>query len=350
MATQLERRAGDVGFEEFTTPETWQRRQETGDGRRRAEESSEQRLARGLGWFSIGLGLAQIGAPRAVARLIGVAGDDETRNTMFAIGLREIASGLGILSRPNPAPFLWSRVGGDVMDLALLGRELNSEGAERPRVAAATAAVLGVTLLDLYTSQQFSRRPNGAAVGTQQERGVLVKEAVTVKTTPEAAYSFWRDFQNLPRFMSHLASVRATGPNRLHWNAEGPAGLKFEWEAEIMDDRPNELIAWRSVPGGDIESSGSVEFRRAPGDRGTEVIMELRYQPPGGRLVAKLAKFLGKALEVQVERDLRTFKQIMEVGEVVHSDASIHQRPHAARPSTKETHAQEPHGVGRIEL
>ena len=135
--------------------------------------------------------------------------------------------------------------------------------------------------------------------------------------------------------MSHIVSVRATGPNRLHWTAKGPAGLEFQWDAEIVDDRPNERIAWRSLAGGDLDSNGSVEFRPAPGNRGTEVIMELRYQPPGGRVVERLAKLFGTALEVQIERDLRAFKQIMEVGEVVHSDASIHRGPHPARPSNE---------------
>ena len=325
MATQLERRAGKVGLEDFGDGFETETRPATG----------EERLARGLGWFSIGLGLAQIGAPRSVARLIGVADDNETRNTMFAIGLREIASGVGILSRPNPAPFLWSRVGGDIMDLALLGKELRSEAADRSRVAAAAAAVLGVTLLDIYTSQEFSRTANGAASAAPQEQGVRLKVAITVRCSVNQAYQFWNDFQNLPRFMNHIGSVRGTTPSRLHWTAKGPAGLEFEWDAEIVDNRPNERIAWHSLPGGDVESDGSVEFRPAPGERGTEVVMELRYDPPGGRLVERLAKLFGKALEVQIERDLRAFKQIMEVGEVVHSDASIHRGPHPARPSNQ---------------
>jgi uncharacterized membrane protein len=340
MATQVERRANRIGFENLRAPETWERRPLNAGGRRQTEAGSEERLVRGLGWFSIGLGLAQIGAPRAVARLIGLPDADETRNTMFAIGLREITSGIGILTRSNPAPWLWTRVGGDVIDLALLGKELNSEEAERTRVAAATAAVLGVTLLDLYTSQQLTRRSNGA-VGAAEDRGVRVKETVTVRCSVEEAYRFWRDFQNLPRFMNHLASVRMSGPGRLHWKAEGPAGLKFEWDAEIVDDRPNELIAWRVLPGGEVAGAGSVEFKPAPGQRGTEVVMELRYEPPGGRVVARLAKLFGEALEVQAERDLRAFKQIMEVGEVVHSDASIHRCLHPARPSTESSRTQQ---------
>jgi uncharacterized membrane protein len=340
MATLLERRADDPGYEGLKTPGTWKHRQQNGGSHRLGHDHTQERLARGLGWFSIGLGLAQIGAPRAVARLIGVPGDEESRKTMFALGLREITSGIGILTRPNPAPWLWSRVGGDVMDLALLGRELNSSQVDRTRVSAATAAVLGVTILDLYTSQKFSRT-NGAAVEARREHGARVREAVTVNCQVEDAYRFWRDFQNLPRFMSHVASVRVVDPNRLHWTAEGPAGLKFEWDVEIVEDRSNQLIAWRALPGGDVDGTGSVQFRPAPGQRGTEVIMDLAYQPPGGGLVARLAKLLDKALEVQMQRDLRSFKQIIEVGEVVHSDASIHRGPHPAQPTSRGPDARE---------
>ncbi|HEX7338056.1 MAG TPA: hypothetical protein VF252_12695, partial [Gemmatimonadales bacterium] len=189
MATQLERRAGEAGFEDLeedpreTLPP---RRARPRHASSSPGEAGDERLARGLGWFSIGLGLAQITAPRSIARLIGVSDEDETRNTMFAIGLREIASGVGILSRPNPAPFLWSRVGGDIMDLALLGKELGSAAAKRPRVAAVTAAVLGVTLLDLYASQEFSR--TGAPGGKTQERGVRLRVAITVNCPVERAY------------------------------------------------------------------------------------------------------------------------------------------------------------------
>jgi hypothetical protein len=127
----------------------------------RTGRADVERRSRGLGWFSIGLGLAQIGAPRTLARLIGVNDDDETRNTMFAIGLREITSGIGILSRPRSAGWVWTRVGGDLMDLALLGKAMTSEENERGRLAATTAAVAGVTVLDFRTGQQLSKRGNG---------------------------------------------------------------------------------------------------------------------------------------------------------------------------------------------
>jgi uncharacterized membrane protein len=302
-------------------------------------EDKAERRARGLGWFSIGLGLAQIGAPRAVARLIGINDDEETRNTMFAIGLREITSGIGILSQPRPG-WVWSRVGGDLIDLALLGKALNSDENDKGRVAAATAAVLGVTVVDFLTGQQLGREFNGdrekgeRALGERvsDRRGVHVIEAITINRPRNEVYAFWHNFENLPRFMEHLESVEVLNERRSRWKARAPAGASVEWEAETGEDRPNELIAWRSLPESDVPNSGSVRFRDAPGNRGTEVIVELKYQPPGGRLAALIAKLFGEEPHQQVKGDLRRLKQVMEIGEVVNSDASIHRYSHPAQP------------------
>jgi uncharacterized membrane protein len=307
----------------------------------RGTEDKVERRARGLGWFSIGLGLAQIGAPRTVARLIGVNDDEETRNTMFAIGLREITSGIGILTRPRPAGWVWSRVGGDLMDLALLGKALNSDESDRGRVATATAAVLGVTVLDFLTGRQLSgdgwngseERANGIpGRRSKGSRAIEVVEAITINRPRQEVYAFWHNFENFPRFMAHLESVQVIDDRRSHWKARAPGGTGVEWDAETIEDRPNELIAWRSVSDSDVPNAGQVRFRDAPGDRGTEVIVELKYQPPGGRIGALIAKLFGEEPSQQVKSDLRRLKQVLEVGEVVHSDASIYPGPHPARP------------------
>jgi hypothetical protein len=120
----------------------------------------DERLARGLGWFSIGLGVAEFAAPSLVARLIGVPDDGGRRKALRALGLREIASGVGILANPS-AGWVWSRVGGDAMDLALLGKAFGAEGASRGRLAAATAAVAGVTLVDVLCSARLSGGTDG---------------------------------------------------------------------------------------------------------------------------------------------------------------------------------------------
>ena len=304
-------------------------------------ESSAQRRARGLGWFSIGLGLAEIGAPRSLARLIGISDDDETRNTMFALGLREIASGIGILASPQSPGWVWGRVGGDLMDLALLGKAMNDDQNDRNRVAAATAAVAGVTVVDFLTGQQLSRHGGSASAhrtngSSQQNRqlssGVHVTQALTINRPRSEVYGFWHNFENLPRFMAHLESVEVLDNNRSRWKAKAPAGTTVEWEAETIEDRPNELISWRSLPDASIPNSGTVRFKDAPGNRGTEIHVELRYQPPGGKLGSLIAKLFGEEPEQQVKGDLRRFKQVMETGEVVHSDSSIHSGMHPAQP------------------
>ena len=300
-------------------------------------QHDDERLARGLGWFSIGLGLAEIAAPRSVARMIGVSDDDGNRNTLFAVGLRDITSGVGLLSNPRSAGWAWSRVGGDAMDLALLGSALGSDGTNRNRVAGAAVAVLGVAAVDLLASQRLSRMVGSPDVtaGPAAAGGVHVTHSITVNCTPEEAYRFWHDFQNLPRFMEHVESVVLTGGNRSHWKAKAPAGTSVEWDAEVVDDRPNELIAWRSLEGADVPNSGSVRFRPAPRGRGTEIQVEMHYDPPGGRLGVAIAKLFGEEAEPQMHGDLRRFKQMLEIGEVVRSDASIHRGMHPAQPAAE---------------
>jgi uncharacterized membrane protein len=308
------------------------------DARQGMEEQAERRAKR-LGWFSIGLGLAEIAAPRAVARLIGVNDHEETRNTLFAVGLREITTGIGILTKSRPAGWAWSRVGGDLMDLALLGKALSSDESDRTRVAAATAAILGVTALDYVTSRQLSGRNGFEEDGgltrrtrARGSRGIDVVEAITINRPRTEVYAFWHSFENFPRFMAHLESVQMIDERRSRWKARAPAGTTAEWEAETVEDRPNELIAWRALSDSDVPNSGQVRFRDAPGNRGTEVIVELKYQPPGGKIGALIAKLFGEEPSQQVKSDLRRLKQVLELGEIVHSDASIHEGPHPAQP------------------
>jgi uncharacterized membrane protein len=287
-----------------------------------------RRLVPYLGWFSIGLGLAQVAKPREFSRLVGATGDNDSRSLIRLVGVREIAAGIGILATSRSAPWVWARVAGDAMDLALLGTNLSAEPPRRNRAVLSTAAVTGIAALDLYTGQHLSRGSNGA----RRQGGIEAKEAITVNRPREELYRFWHDFQNLPRFMQHLESVQPRGDGRSHWKATAPAGRSVEWDAEIVDDRPNELIAWRSVENADVPNSGSVRFVPAPGGRGTEVHVELQYDLPGGSVGKMVAKLFGEEPSQQARDDLRAFKQVMETGEVVQSDASIYGRPHPAQP------------------
>jgi uncharacterized membrane protein len=156
---------------------------------------------------------------------------------------------------------------------------------------------------------------------------------ITINRSANEIYAFWRDFENLPRFMSHLESVQETEGQRSHWKAKAPAGMTVEWDAEIIDDTPGERISWRSLEGADVPNAGSVRFKPATGGRGTVVTVEIEYQPPGGALGAAIAKLFGEEPQQQVSDDLRIFKQVMETGEVVRSDATIHGPHLAQRPA-----------------
>jgi uncharacterized membrane protein len=156
----------------------------------------------------------------------------------------------------------------------------------------------------------------GRQVSVPYGRGIRVEQAVTVDAQAAFLYSFWRDFENLPRFMSHLKSVTVVDGKRSHWVAKGPAGSDAEWDAEIINEIPDELIGWRSVEGSRVDNAGSVHFKPATGGRQTEVRVILRYDPPGGVVGAAVARLFGEAPNVQVAEDLQRFKQLIETGHV----------------------------------
>ena len=271
--------------------------------------SQEERLAYGLGWFSIGLGLVEFMASRRLAQVIGVP--SEHQGVIKAMGLREMASGIGILTQRAPITGVWSRVAGDMIDLTCLGMALSFTRTDRGRVAATAAAVVGATALDLLCAQQLSR-------GVKTHNGVIsVTMSLTIDRLPEDLYRFWRDFSNLPGIMKHLLSVHMNADGRWHWRATGPAGSTVEWDAELTDDLPNNVIAWRSVEGSDIDHVGSIRFVPVPDGRGTLVTVEMRYSPPGGTLGSAVVAWFGKEPSQSVKQDLRRFKQVMETGEII---------------------------------
>jgi uncharacterized membrane protein len=152
------------------------------------------------------------------------------------------------------------------------------------------------------------------------ERGIHVEESVTVNRTPWELYDFWKNFENLPQFMAHLKDVKRIDERRSHWVAKAPAGMSAEWDAEIINDEPSALIAWRSLGGATVDNAGSVRF--VPAAEGTEVKVVLDYIPPAGRVGAAVAKLFGEEPGVQVREDLRRFKQVMETGSVAEQAAS----------------------------
>jgi uncharacterized membrane protein len=148
------------------------------------------------------------------------------------------------------------------------------------------------------------------------ERGVHVRESVRLEVPVTDAYRFWRHLDNLPRFMTHLKRVTETPDGRSHWVAAGPAGLSVEWDAEVINEVENKVLAWRSLPGSGVVTAGSVHFDAARGGRSTQVSVHLQYAPPAGRAGALVASLFGREPSQTVREDLRHFKQLLEAGEI----------------------------------
>lgn len=168
----------------------------------------------------------------------------------------------------------------------------------------------------LGISTKAESEEDAAHVSVPYGRGIRVDKSITVNRPRFEVYQFWRNLENLPSFMRHLDRVRPLNDTVSHWTAKAPMGKQVEWDAEILTDEPGDLIGWRSLPGADVSNAGSVHFRDAAGNRGTEVKVELQYLPPGGTLGSLLAKILGEDPAKQVEEDLRRFKMMLETGEV----------------------------------
>jgi hypothetical protein len=221
-------------------------------------------LAQFLGWFSIGLGAAQVCAPRTMSRIVGADADGTAPRVMRLMGVRELTQGVAILARPRPTTWMWSRVAGDGLDLALLG--LVAVQNRRLRTAFAIANVLAVTVPDIYESRFLSRK-EGAP-----QSAMLIRKGVTI---------------DRPRQDVEQA-----------WNSNDELRQKID------------------------DAGAHVVFAEAPGDRGTELVVEFEYDPPAGDLGAAAQKLLGRDLATQLSDDLRRLKQQIETGEVVRSEGA----------------------------
>jgi hypothetical protein len=259
-------------------------------------------LAQGLGWFSIGLGLAQVAAPRGMARLIGVQDSDRNAALMRALGMRELASGMGILSQRNEGAWLWGRVLGDTMDLALLGAAMNDPRSDRTRNVAAAAAVLGVTLLDAMVAKHRSadhHRKDNETLGDDAPR------------------RSWTENGRRHLRRSITINKRVEEVTRAWSNPAGRPGLTTQLDQE--------------------------EVSISAGPRGSDTELRVEVSVERGSRVANLVRTLKHDdAAAQLERDLRHFKQVMETGEIVHSDASIHRGMHPARPASSLAEGQLP--------
>lgn len=179
--------------------------------------------------------------------------------------------------------------------MGILTRKKAAEGAQRARAGSANPR---------------------AKIAVRGNRGIKVVRAVTIRRSPAELYAFWRDLPNLMRVIKHPVTITAPTRDESHWSVSAPGDRRVEWDAVIINDRPNELIAWRSREGAEVENAGSVRFEPAPGDEGTEVTVALEYNPPGGRVGALLARLTGDSAGRQVADTLRRLKALMEAGEI----------------------------------
>jgi uncharacterized membrane protein len=208
----------------------------------------------------------------------------------------------------------------------------------------AGAALLGINFLRrgitgyCYSYQALGVSTAGAGsaghASFPYELGVRVDQAITINRPRHEVYRFWRDFSNIAECMKHVQSVSTIpASNRTHWIAQGPGGRTMEWDAEIINEKENEIIAWRSLEGSEVPNAGSVHFRDAAGGRGTEVAVELQYSPPGGTVGAFVAKLFGEEPSQQIHEDLRRLKARLEAGVVAGTEGQPMgaKRPHEPR-------------------
>lgn len=163
--------------------------------------------------------------------------------------------------------------------------------------------------------------PSAAALAIDDDgAGDLVGRTVIINVPRQAIYAFWRDFRNLPLFMENIESVQVFDERRSHWTVKGPANSSFEWDSVITEDIPGEEIAWSSADNAEVPNSGRIEFRDTTNGRGTQVTVNIVYDPPAGKLGKAVAKLFGREPNIQTRHDLRRFKQLMETGEIPTSE------------------------------
>lgn len=260
-------------------------------------------LTQAVGWLSIGLGAGALIAPKMICRLVGLGRREEV---IRAVGVRELACGAGILLGKNPLPWSCARVVGDIMDIGLLAGDTSGRPSSLNRTIA-TSVISGISLFDLAAVKESYR----AGASTP----LSIRRTLTINKPREELYSFWRTLSNLPHVFSHVVSVEELDEKTSHWIVKGPGGKEIEWRAEITEERENEVLSWRTLDGASVPNAGSVTFRDAP-YRGTEVTVDLEYDPPLRLAGVALATLLGEEPEQQLKSDLRQFKQLMEAGEV----------------------------------
>ncbi|HEX8499392.1 MAG TPA: SRPBCC family protein [Pyrinomonadaceae bacterium] len=248
----------------------------------------------------------------------------EERLTAAGVDTQELTGGAAGGARAGLTPNVgeverWAcAIGGGA--LALFGVTRGSLGGIALALVGAALVQRGVTgHCNVYEAMNINTAEGGALrnsenVSVPAERGTKVEKSVLINRPPAELYRYWRNFENLPRFMNHLESVTVSGGDRSHWVAKAPGGTTVEWDAEVYNEKEGELIAWRTLEGSQVASAGSVRFEEAPGGASTLVRVSLKYDPPGGKLGSLVARLFGENPDQQIDEDLGRFKQLMESG------------------------------------
>lgn len=226
-----------------------------------------------------------------------------------------------------------------VDDSSTLERRRSNGSRTRPDIGLTVAALTGVAVLGVIGARALSRSSgpvgrrfrrivdaltnqrttDGVDGETAAESEQVVERTVTIARPRHELYAFWRDFGNLAQVMENIESVTVLDERRSHWVVRAPAGQTVEWDSVIVEDIADELISWQSDAGADITNSGRIDFRDAPGGRGTLVTATIAYDPPAGAVGKLVAKLFQREPKIQARRDLRRFKQFMETGEIATS-------------------------------
>lgn len=202
------------------------------------------------------------------------------------------------------------------------GLGLAALGLARGRLSGLALGAMGAALVwrgysgrcQCYAALGIDTSERNPATAVPAQHGYKLEKTIVVDAPPADLYKFWRRLDNLPKVMRHLKLVESIDNDHSHWVAEGAFGKDVEWDAEILNERENELIAWRSLPGGDVDTAGSIHFKPLRQHAATEVTLSMKYNPPAGKAGARIAALFGDGLEQKLDEDLQTFKQVMETG------------------------------------
>lgn len=202
------------------------------------------------------------------------------------------------------------RIGERIASLAG-GGLLTWYGLRRRGLGGSAAALAGAALM-YHGAGGYSTLSR--SIGLEAPQAIRIRKSITIRRTAEEVYAFWRHLENLPRFMKHLKRVEQTDATHSHWTAALPGGQTLEWDAKIIEDQPNTVLRWVSLPDSSVRNTGTVEFRPAPGNRGTEIHVDFAYEPGAGR--AELGRLARPVTAQLLAEELRRCKQVLEAGEI----------------------------------